>query len=160
MNNEMIFLMGSPAAGKSTISNEMFGDTHVFIDCDAIAATYPDYDPKNPSITHFRASAESERVFEAAIEVAQGCWVIDGTGANAERLVNSIHRARAVGFGVRLVYVRCTLETSLKRNASRDRVVPEEVVREKAELIGTSFELVSPYVDEVIVVDNDAERVF
>lgn len=156
---EMVFMMGQPAAGKSTVANQMFGKTHVFIDCDAIAATHPDYDPKNPemnSILYRWSSKESERVFDAAIEVGTGHWVVDGTGANAERMVKGMQRATAAGFTVKLLYVTCSLEESIRRNRTRSRTIREGVITEKAALIATSFELVSPYASEVIVVDNTA----
>lgn len=155
--HEVIFLMGAPAAGKSTIGRKLYGKTHTFIDCDAIAATYPDYDVTNPSATHFRASAEAEQVFQSAIATGQGRWAVDSTGSNAERMVTSIKQARAAGFEISLLYVKCSLETSLQRNARRERVVPEQVVREKFATIATSFEIVSMYVDNVKVIDNDLQ---
>lgn len=156
-DNEVIFLMGMPAAGKSTLAGMRFSSTHVFIDCDAIKATHSDYDPKAPHLVHDWSADEVVRIFEAACEVGKGRWVMDGTGSNAERMVYQINQARAAGFTVRLFYVLCDLTTSLRRNARRTRTVPERVVREKAMTIATSFEIVRSYVDSVEVVDNSVD---
>lgn len=150
--------MGMPAAGKSTLANKAFGSTHVFIDCDAIKASHPDYDPKNPGALHAWSAAEADRLFESACEVRQGRWVIDGTGSNAEHLVMDINAARQAGFAIKLFYVVCTLEVSLARNAARARTVPEEIVRDKARTIATSFEIVRSYVDEISVIDNSVNN--
>ena len=56
---------------------------------------------------------------------------------------------------VELFYVKCTLATSLKRNAARTRVVPEHILREKALDISTSFDIVAPFADNVNVINND-----
>ena len=42
----------------------------------------------------------------------------------------------------------------LKRNAERERNVPEEIIYEKYETITTAFEIISSYAD-VRVINND-----
>jgi predicted kinase len=156
--NEIIFLMGTPAAGKSTIGKQHFGATHEFIDCDLFKASHPDYDPKNPALLHDWSSQMADAQFDAALWSGRGLFVKDGTGANAEHLVHDIKRAQAAGFVARVFYVKCTLETSLRRNARRERVVPEHIVIDKATTIADSFEIVSMYADSIEVFDNDEER--
>ena len=158
MKNEIIFSMGMPAAGKSTIINAKYGASHKIIDCDKFKVLHPDYDPKKPELVHAWSSNECAKAFEAAIDSGLGCYVIDGTGSNAEKLVYQIRRARRAGFVTRLVYVQCSLETSLQRNARRERTVPESVILDKAQLIQTSFDIVSQYVDLIEIIDNDAEK--
>ena len=82
---------------------------------------------------------------------------LDGTGTNAEKMVRRIREAAAVGYSTRLVFVKCTLETSLKRNAARTRNVPEDVVRQKAEDISTAYDIVKTMapLDAITTVDND-----
>ena len=152
---EIVWTMGLPAAGKSTLIKRMLGPTHQIIDSDAILATHPDYDPKRPELHHEWAKGLANAQFAAALASGEGRFVRDSTGTNAERLVSEMNRARAAGFAVRLVYVTCTMATSLARNAARDRSVPEYVIREKAEVIATSFALVAPHADSVEVIPND-----
>ena len=73
-------------------------------------------------------------------------------------MVRRINQAKAEGFRTELVYVTCSLETSLRRNRARARNVPEHVVREKALDIQTSFDIVSPCVDKWTIIDNDTDR--
>lgn len=153
--NTMIFTMGLPAAGKSTVCNARYADTHTVIDPDAIKEAHEDYDPKNPAALHAWSQEVAERQFNAALAASEGNFVIDGTGTNSEKMVRRMNAAKAAGFDVALVYVKCTLKTSLIRNAARTRVVPEHIVRSKALDIATSFELVAPFADTVEVVNND-----
>jgi len=51
--------------------------------------------------------------------------------------------------------VKVKLATALKRNASRERVVPEYIIREKNALIAHSIEIISGYADKVKVINND-----
>lgn len=153
--NEMIFMMGLPAAGKSSICAQRFAKTHSVIDPDEIKKTHADYDPKNPNGTHEWSMQMEERAFLAALASAKGQWVIDGTGTNAEKMVRRMNEARAMGFAVKLVYCVVSLATSIKRNAARERNVPEYVIREKALNIATSFQIVAPHADVVEVVNNE-----
>lgn len=154
---EMIFLQGLPGSGKSTLALELFGSTHNFIDPDAIKASHPDYDPANAAAIHSWSKDEEEKQFLAAVS-GEGLWVSDGTGVNAENMVRRMNIAKSFGFTVKLFYVKVTLQTSLRRASKRERVVPEDVIREKARNIATSFEICSAYADSIEVVSNDTDR--
>lgn len=158
--SEMVFLMGNPAAGKSTRANMVYGATHKFIDCDQFKAAHPDYDPKQPHLLHAWSAAESAKMFQNACTGYVGKWVLDGTGANLTRLLGDIETAKRAGFRVTIFYVKCSLETSLRRNAKRERVVAESVIREKAEQVGASFEIARVYADKVVVVEADKDIKF
>lgn len=153
-SGEMVFMMGLPAAGKTTVAADMF-PSHTHIDADAIKATHPDYDPRNAQDVHEWSMEIAYRMFDDALASHAGLWLIDGTGTNAENMVRRMTRAHDAGFRVQLVYVKCSLETSLRRAALRERVVPEFVIREKAASVATAFELIAPYADDVTVIDND-----
>ncbi len=152
---EIVFTMGLPAAGKSTWIAANLADSHTVIDPDAIKESHPDYDPKNPAALHAWSKEISEAMFADALAGGEGLWVVDGTGTNAEKMVRRIRQAEDAGFATRLVFIRCTLETSLLRNAARVRNVPEQVVREKARDVHTAFALISPHAQTVETVDND-----
>lgn len=151
---EMVFTMGLPAAGKSYTAARLY-PTHTAIDPDAVKESHPDYDPKNPAALHAWSQEVTEAIFAEAIRTGAGSFVVDGTGTNAEKMVRRINQAREAGFSVTLLYVTCDLETSLRRNAERTRVVPESIIRSKALDVATSFEIVSQYVDAVRVVENN-----
>ena len=152
---EMIFTMGLPAAGKSTVVEARYAATHTVIDPDAVKEGHKDYDPKNPAALHQWSTEITESQFAGALAAASGRWVVDGTGTNAEKMVRKMNAARCAGFTIRLVYVTCTIQTSIARNAARTRVVPAYVIIEKARDIATSFELIAPHADSVEIVKND-----
>lgn len=153
--NEVVFSMGLPAAGKSTWINANLAATHSIIDPDAVKEAHPDYDPKNPAALHAWSKTVTETMWADCVASGAGLWVVDGTGTNSEKLVQKIHEAQAAGYTTRLVYVECSLATSLARNAARARNVPEDVVREKAHYIATAFGLVAPHADSVTRIDNN-----
>jgi predicted kinase len=152
--NEMVFTMGLPAAGKSTYVAATFASTHTVIDPDLIKETLSNYDPKNPAACHEESAAIAETMFQAALDSGKGRWVVDGTGTNAEKMLRRVRQASRAGFAVRLVYVRCSLESSLRRNAMRARHVPESVIRSKADDISTAFEIVSTGTTNVTIIDT------
>jgi len=153
---EIIFLMGLPAAGKSTEGQKAFGSTHTFIDCDEIKKSHPDYNPAEAFKVHEWSKMEEEKVWLKAL-TTDGQFVLDGTGTNAEKMVRRINQAKAMGFETKLFYVTCTLETSIRRALKRVRQVPLEMIQEKALNIATSFEIVAKYVDTIQVVDNNTD---
>ena len=151
---EMIFMMGLPAAGKSTYAEAHFACSHNFIDPDAIKLQHPEYDPANAFLVHDWSTAIADQMLEAAL-LGGGKWLVDGTGTNAEKMVQRIEEAKAEGFFTRLVYVKCTLATSIERAGCRERRVPVQVIVEKASTIATAFKIVSQYADSVEVIEND-----
>lgn len=155
MAEKMVFTMGLPASGKSSvIATKYEPNGYSVIDPDRFKATHPDYNPKDPDTTHAWSMDEAEKAFNNAL-VTGGKWVVDGTGVNAERMLRRINDAKAVGYTVTLVYVRVSVDTALVRNAARDRSVPDALIRSKARDIETSFSIVSPHVDSVITINND-----
>ena len=148
-------MMGLPAAGKSWIVNRDYNESHTVIDSDAIMATHPEYDPKNPANLYQWAAQKAAGQMETAIESGEGRWLYDSTGTNAERLVRYLNAAKERGMQTTLVYVTVSIETSLERNSKRERVVPEHIIHEKAQDIQTAYEIVRQYTDSERVVENE-----
>ena len=126
-----IFMVGGPAAGKSRIRKERFDGIPV-LDCDAFKAAHPDYDPKNPAALHEWSAAKLVELFHQTLA--------DGTD-----------------FVVTVCYVQVSLPTAIKRNAARERTVPESMLRSKHALVATSFELIAPHADDIQIVNNNCE---
>lgn len=147
-----VFMMGSPASGKSRTAAERFSDL-VLLDCDHIKKSHPEYDPKNPQLIHHWSSQKLEEKFQTQI-LENDSFVVDGTGGNSDRLVRRINEAKEHGFKTELVYVIVSLKVALERNARRERTVPETTVIEKFKDIRVSFELAAPHADNVTVVNN------
>ena len=150
-----VLTMGLPGAGKSTVMNDRFDLSEwTLIDPDVIKQEHPDYDPTRPELIH--EWSKKQAAARQAQAVADGDdIIIDGTGTNAEKMVRWTQDLQSDGYRVELLYVRVSLPTAIARNAARPRTVPEDIVREKAGLISTSFEITARYVDTITVVDND-----
>lgn len=151
-----IFMLGSPGSGKSFIAKRVAAEKNIksIVDCDFWKTQHPEYDPKNPSKVHEWSKKRADA--ELALLIAHDeTFIYDGTGANAEALVQRINTAQAAGYKTEIVYVSCPLQKCIQRNATRERSVSEEMLREKHSTIAISFEIVSKYVDAVTVITND-----
>lgn len=150
-----LLTMGLPGAGKSFViaSNYNSGDYRL-IDPDEIKKEKADYNDKNPSVYHEWSKKVARLRMEEAIFNNENL-IIDGTGTNVERMVKTIQNLQAQGYKVEVVYVKVKLATSLQRNRERARNVPENVIYEKFETIGTAFEIVSGVADIATIINND-----
>ena len=148
----VIFMMGGPAAGKSTVRKLRYAGFKV-LDSDEIKMSHPDYDPKNPGVFHAWSADLLVKKFYVFLSQNES-FVYDGTGSTAEKYVAYIKAAQSAGFETVICYVKTSLAIALERNSKRDRVVPEYIVREKHSLIGISFEIVSSYADRIEVVQS------
>ena len=156
----VVFTMGLPASGKSTLVMERYGDRAgwVIIDPDAISETLPGYDPKSPSLVHEKANDIAEGMYQDALRSGVNV-VLDTTGTKVSKLVGRINNAKEHGYSTSLLYVTVPLEVSLERNRLRPRVVPENVIIQKALEIGDSFARVVPHVGSVQVVDTSRRAI-
>lgn len=154
---EIVFVMGLPAAGKSTwISHYLPG--YGWIDADRIKTLHPHYNPHQPHLVHGWSKAIAARMFTNVLKRCRGRWVLEGTGANVDEMVANLKVAHAAGFATSLVYVKCALTKVIVRNAYRPRTIPVDIILEKAAKIDHSFTLASLYAHTVMEVDNNADH--
>lgn len=149
----MVIMAGISGAGKSTVAKRMFNGWKV-IDCDELKKQCKGYDVKNIQLVH-EESKRLEKIELVKAICGEENFVYDTTATNAERIVRLIKDAQEFGWHVEIVYVKVKLATALKRNASRERVVPEYIVREKNAVIAQSIEIISGYADEIKIINND-----
>jgi len=158
------FMMGLPAAGKSTVVEQLFDRDRVkVIDPDAIKRSIPGYRPDELDSAdglriHQLSKAKANAEFAEALADTSS-FVVDGTGTNFAALIKKIRAATAARFHTTLIYVTCPLSVALERNAKRERVVPERVLLDKAEAIEIAFELVSREVEKVKVIDTSPDNI-
>jgi len=155
VTKKAIFTMGLSGSGKSTVLNKRL-DIKGFtvIDPDTIKQEQALYNPKQPEVFH-EWSKEQAKERQALAMANNENIIIDGTGTNTDKMYKNIREMQSNGYFVELLYVRTTLDTALERNANRERVVPEEIIREKHDLINYSLEILSNIVDKLVIVDND-----
>ena len=152
---KVVFMAGAAGAGKSYIRSKTADlATLEVVDADQFKAAHPDYDPKNPGALHAWSSEMAREAYKRNLTGTES-FIYDGTGTNAEKYVAMIREARAAGFTTEIVYVEVSRETSLRRNAARERNVPEYIVNEQHDLIPTSIELISREADAMRQINND-----
>jgi len=149
----LILTAGLPGAGKSTYLRNA-GIELPKVDPDEAKKLHPDYDPKNPQAVH-NWSKKVARRFHLSLLSKNVDFVVDGTGTNVEKYARYIKEAQELGYKVELHYVRVKLETSIKRNANRARVVPMSVILEKADVIEQTTSIIAKMCDDFVVVEND-----
>lgn len=150
---KLVIMAGLPGSGKSFIRSKNYAELKV-IDCDEIKKGIAGYDPKNPGAVH-----QQSKVLEAeAIYSAMGAgesFIYDTTATNWAKVAKLISDAQAMGYFVELCYVKVSLQTALYRNSRRERVVPEDLIKEKAALLPISLDILAGMVDSYKVVRND-----
>ena len=149
-----IFTMGLPGSGKSTVANDRYPIGRMtVIDPDLFKEAHPDYDPKDPGVLHAWSNDKAEALL--AETMASGTdMLVDGTGTNSEKMLRRMNDAKSFGYEIELLYVKVPMRVALERNANRERVVPEHIVRSKGRDISTSFEIIAPHADTVTIVEN------
>ena len=146
-------MAGISGAGKSTVAKRLFDGWKV-IDCDELKKQCKGYDVNNVQLVH-EESKRLEKIELTKAICGEENFVYDTTATNAERIVGLIKEAQEFGWQVEIVYVKVKLATALKRNAKRERVVPEHIVREKNAVIAQSIEIIGSYADKIKVINND-----
>ena len=151
---ELVLMMGLPASGKGYVGEQLFGNTHTFIDCDTIKEAMVNYDPLNPQTVHEESKVLCHQQMLELCNNPQDS-VYDSTGTNTSKMTSYINMAHAAGMTTKLVFVEVSIETSIDRNQNRPRVVPEEIIRIKAEQIYNSYNVVSTLTTSIERIINE-----
>ena len=61
--------------------------------------------------------------------------VIDGTGGNYSKIQKQNKLLKRLGYDTFIIFVNTTIETALERNKTRDRKVPEKIVKSSWQLV-------------------------
>lgn len=152
MKNELVLMVGGSGSGKSRIRREQYSALPV-VDCDEIKKEHADYDPKNPSIVHDWSSEEATRRVLGFISRGEAV-VFDSTGSNLEKLGMFASIARSAGMKVAAVWVTCSVEVAIARDAQRERTVGEAVVRAAHARVAMAVPVLRGMVDRFEVVNN------
>lgn len=93
---------------------------------------HPRFDPAFPASIYSDKAAYDwaddclQRQFESILSERPLPRLVafDGTGTKVVRRIERMKQARAAGYWIRLLYVRVSLETAMRRNSRRHRRVP------------------------------------
>lgn len=111
------------------------------------------YLESQPGYVHEMSSEMSKAYFEAAIETGDPLFM-DGTGANAKKLLGQFKKVKERGYKVALVLVFVPLTVNHIRNATRARKVSPRVVSLMWKKITANFSQLRGVADKAKVVIN------
>lgn len=114
----MVVLVGIPAAGKTTITKSLFS-SHVTVSFDQL-----------PNRTRNDEDKLIMRVCKRGLDL-----VIDAANIDKRKRAKYINYAKEYGYKVHAVFIDTSLDAARKRNASRERQVPDGMLKAYAEKI-------------------------
>jgi predicted kinase len=122
-----IFLMGSPAAGKSTFAKNFIQtrrpDIKTF-SSDDVSLMFT----KDPNVRHRGSGELNIKRIDIFMESGQS-FIYDTTPTYSEDKVDLIAKAKEYGYKIVFVALITPLEVALKRNQERDRQASEEFLK-------------------------------
>ncbi|SDK32114.1 zeta toxin family protein [Aliiruegeria lutimaris] len=130
---EATLLLGSPAAGKSTIANEIaVARGAAILDSDEIKKTIPEFDGGIGAGAVHEESSDLAKLVEAELLAGGYNVVIPKVGGSAASIEKLAGRLRAAGYEIRLVNMAVTSENAYKRMIGRyvssGRIIPPAYV--------------------------------
>jgi len=169
--NNLIVIMGLPGAGKSTVLEKglLNVDNIIHVTPDKwieYMAKREEKDLKNPIHTSniYNKVGDIHRSFTGRIvdPRARSNFVLETLSRNPFKIQGLIIRAKNKGMNIVLVYVRTDLETALKNNRTRRRMVPEEVINDTYKSIENNFKILrsTAQVDEAWIIDNSSKPTY
>ena len=153
----VVFMIGAGGSGKSTaLAKSEWADLPV-VNSDYYIESHPDWvgngGKLEPKDLYQWASEQMELEWARRLKAGES-FVLDGTGKTRDAMLSRIAAAKAAGFKVVIFWVYAPLELCLKRNASRPRRVPENVIREAWEKVRANFGAYRRVADKVKVLIN------
>jgi len=173
---EATITIGGTGAGKSTFTRKYLDENPnaVNVDPDRAKLSVPEYeglkktDPAKAAFrVHEEASSMSKQLLKAAAEKKMDFLYDTTTGGSDAALYQ---RLKDAGYHVRIVYVDLPVEEAINRAklraesspdpASRGRVVPENIIRQKHQEAANTFMKFKndPSVDEIQAYDNSGKN--
>jgi len=154
---KVIFMIGAGGSGKSTaLAHSEWAHLPV-VNSDHFIESHPDWVGNGghlePHQLYEWASAQMEAEWEKRLKARQD-FVLDGTGKTRDTMLSRIQAAKAAGFEVVIFWVYAPLEICLKRNATRPRRVPDEVIKDAWKKVKSNFGSYRRIADQVKVLVN------
>lgn len=152
--NTLVTLCGPAGCGKSTFASKHFIRTEI-VSSDECRALVSD-DPKNQSV-----SPEAFDLMYFIIRkrlLIRRLTVADATNLKAEDRRIMLNLARRFRFNSAIIIFNISLETSLLRNAARERIVPEDAIRNQFQLLEKTLPSIESEGFDYIFTLNEAEQ--
>ena len=164
------FLAGGPGSGKSWVARRTLGGTGMkVINSDAGFKRYAkqvgldlermdrftDDETRLKDKLRARAKSGTKTQLKYAIDERLGL-ILDSTARDLTRIESEKRALDFTGYDTYMVFVNTRLETALRRNLTRDRVVPEMIVRQNHKKVQANRKaLQNMFGSNYLEVDND-----
>jgi predicted kinase len=147
-----VFTAGGPGSGKSYAASTLFGmpEKMPFVSAQGLKGVNTDKafevllnkaglgtNLSNMNPDQYKKSQEIRTVAKRVVVKQTLNYIngklgmlIDGTGHNANKISKKKKMLEGLGYDCFMVFVNTNLKVALKRNANRERVLPEDVVKE------------------------------
>jgi len=137
-DRKAIILLGPPAAGKSTIANEIaVARKAMILDSDEIKKSIPEFDRGRGSAAVHEESTELLKSVQA-LNMVKGANIIQAKiGDNPASIQKLISQYKEAGYKVMVVNMKVTIENAHRRNISRFVDIERIVHPEYLDSIGT-----------------------
>ena len=168
------FLAGGPGSGKSYVVRATTGGTGLrIVNSDDIFEKYlkdAGFDMDMSTAKAEREKEERDRMRKRAKQITKKRQanylegriglIIDGTGKDYEKITKQATELKQLGYDVHMIFVNTSLDTALKRNAKRERSVPEDVAVKSWNAVQRNIGKFSQYfrANFVVVDNNDADE--
>jgi predicted ABC-type ATPase len=164
-----VITMGGPGSGKSSVTSGMDLEDFVLVDPDAIKAQLPEYQQalggkalNAARMVHEESSDVAKGIRETAITQRKNL-MLDGVGADYDKMASRIESLKASGYHVSLVSVHIPTETAKQRVANRalssGRWVPLDFVEDAYSKIPGNFDKLSQLTHDAVAYDNSGSGV-
>jgi len=137
-----VFVIGGPGSGKSKVSELLALKSLGFVTVNSdeafshlltkhgLSLKMPPEEETQRSVMRSRAKEITANKMQLALDGRLGV-VIDGTGEDYRKIAAIHTNLKEMGYESFLIIVYASLETALRRNAKRERSVPETIVEKK-----------------------------
>jgi protein phosphatase len=152
--NTLVTLCGPAGCGKSTFAAKWFLRTQIVSsdECRALVSDDAENQGVSPEAFDLMYFIIRKRLLIRRLTVA------DATNLKAEDRGRLISIARRFRFNSAVIIFNISLETCLARNASRDRVVPEDAVRDQYQLLEKTLSSIESEDFDHIFIVNESDQ--
>jgi dephospho-CoA kinase len=163
---KVVFIIGGPGSGKSRVAHMLALKSLGFVSVNSDEAfshllkksglnlKMPPEEEAQRSSVRARAKEITANKMQLALDGRLGI-VIDGTGEDYRKIEGIHANLSEMGYESFLVVVYANLETAKRRNAARERSVPEHVVEKKWYGVQQNLDNFLTMFDNSVIIDNN-----
>jgi predicted ABC-type ATPase len=161
---DIVFAAGLPGAGKSWTLNYMGEQykNYITINADDIKERLPEYNGLNAAIVHDESSDVAAELLQIALSNKFNI-ILDGTMKSYDKALRKVQNSKAKGYSTFLLGIELPTHKSIERADSRfkskGRFVPYDLIKNNANKIYQSMDMLKTAVDnyKIYNTDNDKE---